>query len=93
MTLLSRSIESPFCNLQNFTYALFYNRVLSATGTLKKTSEEIFYYIVFLIWCDPPLEVELKATIAINKPNTKFIFPHIFMLILNAIFTFHFFCN
>ena len=46
----------------------------------KITIAEIFYYIVFLI----PLEADLKTTISIIKPNTKLIFPQIFMLILNV---------
>ena len=75
-------MESPFRDLQNFTYALFCNRVLFATGTLKLPGEENFSYIAFLITYHivcmyyPPLEAELKTTIAINKTNTKFIFPH-----------------
>ena len=47
---------------------------------IKITIEEIFYHIVFPI----PLEADLKTTISIIQTNTKLIFPHIFMLILNV---------
>ena len=40
--LPSRSIEGSSCNLQNFTYALFCNRVLSATTSLKLPMKKSF---------------------------------------------------